>query len=300
MKDPVAENANEKWLFWAIDPIESFIDGGEGEKNHALVISIPGRTPRIFHDPVLWKLGKRAFESLASKFDREITRTVIDAIFYDTVGALVKVWNVHEEILEPLIEGGHIPMINSESKAPLSDQTSIYVDQNDPWTALGHRIEPYIRFFDNTIEVLNLEQGLNDWPYDREFVAAYFTLCHIDNSAMRHAIDDAYKDDYELARYWFDKVDSYQRTREAIDRHATFSKWEKSDAGNIARHADGHEARKLVTEDWNREKTNFRSVERAVNDYYADWLQAKGFKYEPRTITDWIRKYAKTNGIKLR
>lgn len=297
MKDPETEDGGEKWLFWVIDPIESFIDGGEGEKNQALVI--PERTPRILHDPVLWKLGKRAFDSLASKLDREITRTVIDAVFYDTLGALAKLWNGHADILEPRIEGGHIPMINPESRALFTDQTSICVDQTDPWTAHGHQIEPFIRLLDNIFEVVNLEQGLNDWPYDREFVAAYFTLSHIDNSAVRYALDGAYKDDHELARYWFDKFDSYQRTRDAIDRRERFSKWEKSDAGNQVRHAKRNEALNLVTEDWNQNKTRFPSAEKA-GSYYADWLEAKGFEYEPRTITNWIRKYAKNNRIRLR
>lgn len=299
MKNPETNGVSEKWLFWVIDPIESFIDGGEGAKNHALVIPIPGRTPRLLHDPVLWKLGKRAFDSLAKRLDREITRTVIDVVCYETVGALVKVWNGHAEILEPRIEGGHIPMINAESEELVSEQTSICVDQTDPWTALGLRIEPYIRFLDNIFEVVNLEQGFNDWPYDREFVAAYFTLCHIDDSAVRQALDVDYKDDYELARYWFDKVDSYLRTKDAIDRHVTFSKWEKSDSGNKVRHARRNEARSLVTEDWDQNKNTFPSAEKA-GIHYADWLREKGFDYEPRTVTNWIRQYSKDNGIRLR
>lgn len=299
MKDSVAVNANEKWLFWIIDPIESFIDGGEGEKYHALVIPIPGATPRILHDPVLWKLGKRAFDILASKLDREITRKDIDDFFYDSLGDLVELWNEHADILGSRIEGGHIPMINLNSKDSITDYASIYVDQTDPWTAYGHRIEPFIRLLDNIIEAVNLEQRLDDWPYDRELLAAYFTLCHIDNSAVRHALDNAYKDDYELARYWFDKVDSYQRKRDAIDRYVTFSKWEKSDAGNQVRHAKTNKAKRLVIDNFSKGPTEFGGGAQAGR-FYAEWLEGMGYKFEVETITKWIREFAKENGIKLR
>ncbi|QSP93801.1 hypothetical protein LPB19_11400 [Marinobacter salinisoli] len=299
MKDFDGGGTGAKWLYWVIDPIESFKDNGEGEKNHALIIPIPGRAPQIIHNPVLWKFGKRAFDCLASKLDLEITRIVIDTVFYYFLGGLIKVWNGHEEMLEPLIEGGHIRVINSDSEESIPGQESIRVDQTDPWTAYGHRIEPLIRILDNIMETVNLEQDFDDWPYDREFLAAYFTLCHIDNIAVKYALDDAYVDDHELARYWFDKIDNYKRIRDAISRRERFAKWEKSETGNKVRHARRNEARSLVTEDWNDKKTTFASTEKA-GIHYADWLREKGFEYEPRTVTNWIRQYAKDNGIRLR
>ena len=296
MSDLEAKATDEKWRYWVIDPIQSFADGAEGHKNQALII--PGRDPRNLNEPVVWKFGKRAFDILEARLARRITRIDIDVFFYDSLGDLVNLWNEHSDVMRQRFEDGHIPMVNSDSEESISEQESIWVDQTDPWTAYGHRIEPFIRELDNTIETVNLEQSFDDWPYDRELLAAYFTLCHIDNIAVRYALDDACADDHELARYWFDKIDNYKRTRDAINRRERFAKWEKSEAGNKVRHARRNQARSLVTEDWDQKKTTFPSTEKA-GIHYADWLREKGFDYEPRTVTNWIRQFAKDNGIRL-
>jgi hypothetical protein len=65
------------------------------------------------------------------------------------------------------------------------------------------------------------------------------------------------------------------------------------------RHSDTYEAKRLVQEDWSKNRTQFRSAEQA-GLHYADWLEQKGYQFQPRTITGWIREHAKLKSIKLR
>lgn len=74
----------------------------------------------------------------------------------------------------------------------------------------------------------------------------------------------------------------------------------KSEKLNLIRHAKNHEAKQLVIDEWKKRPSAFISAEKA-GGHFADWLEAKGFKkYEPRTVTTWIRSYAKEVGIRLR
>jgi hypothetical protein len=77
---------------------------------------------------------------------------------------------------------------------------------------------------------------------------------------------------------------------------------------NALRHKETHETQSLVTSEWEKEPSRFPSAEQA-GAHFADWLESQkiGRKvkgefvpYQPRTITDWIRKHAKNRGIKLR
>lgn len=68
---------------------------------------------------------------------------------------------------------------------------------------------------------------------------------------------------------------------------------------NIARHQKRNEAMSLVTDEWNRDPNRFSSADKAAN-YFSSWLNEKGIEFEPRTIAEWIRKYAKQIGKKFR
>lgn len=68
---------------------------------------------------------------------------------------------------------------------------------------------------------------------------------------------------------------------------------------NIERHKTRNEARAKAIEEWEKEPSRFRSAEKAGN-YLADWLEQFGYTYEPRTVTTWIREYAKEIGVKFR
>lgn len=74
---------------------------------------------------------------------------------------------------------------------------------------------------------------------------------------------------------------------------------EQSKKMNSARHRKTNEAKHKVIEEWANDKSRFPSAEKA-GLYLADWLEKQGLKYEPRTVTQWIRKHAKETGVKLR
>lgn len=76
-------------------------------------------------------------------------------------------------------------------------------------------------------------------------------------------------------------------------------KAERASQLNKNRHRKNHTAREMVIAEWLKDKSKFSSAEKAGN-YLVDWLFNQGFQYETRTITNWIRDYAKQNGIKLR
>jgi len=68
---------------------------------------------------------------------------------------------------------------------------------------------------------------------------------------------------------------------------------------NIARHQKRNEVKSLVISEWKMDKSKFPSAEKAGGNY-SSWLKDRGFEYEPRTVTGWIRDYAKEIGVKFR
>jgi len=68
---------------------------------------------------------------------------------------------------------------------------------------------------------------------------------------------------------------------------------------NKKKHAKRNQARALVCGEWDKNRSDFPSAEKA-GGHYADWLELHGFKYEPRTVTNWIRDHAKKIGIRIR
>lgn len=65
------------------------------------------------------------------------------------------------------------------------------------------------------------------------------------------------------------------------------------------RHAPRNAVRSMVLSDWEKNISAYPSAEKAGR-HYADWLQAQGHSYEPRTVRDWIRERAKEKGITFR
>ncbi len=68
---------------------------------------------------------------------------------------------------------------------------------------------------------------------------------------------------------------------------------------NIARHQKRNEARSKTIEEWEKSIFQFPSAEKAGR-HYSDWLLENGFDFEPRTVTGWIRDYAKKIGVRFR
>jgi hypothetical protein len=68
---------------------------------------------------------------------------------------------------------------------------------------------------------------------------------------------------------------------------------------NEARHLKTNEAKDIVISEWKKQPTKFPSAEKA-GLHFADYLATRGFDYTPRTVTSWIRAYAKQENIRLR
>ena len=80
---------------------------------------------------------------------------------------------------------------------------------------------------------------------------------------------------------------------------------------NALRHQETNKAKNLVIGEWNKNRSQFSSGEQA-GLHYADWLETQGVFhkhskennsyewYTPRTVTKWIRDYAKEIGFLFR
>lgn len=83
------------------------------------------------------------------------------------------------------------------------------------------------------------------------------------------------------------------------DRHRD-SKRRRAAIMNEKRHAPAREARRLVIEDWLKDRSRFAGADPAGR-FYVDWLKEQGFSIDsPRTISEWIRATAKEKRIRLR
>jgi hypothetical protein len=98
-----------------------------------------------------------------------------------------------------------------------------------------------------------------------------------------------------------------ERTEALRKQHSEYQDlalWEKSERAkelNKRRHATTNHAKDVVSAEWAKSPSKFPSAEKA-GIYFADWLKSQGIvkSIEPRTVTGWIRAYAKQQGIKLR
>ncbi|MEA1081979.1 hypothetical protein [Marinobacter qingdaonensis] len=280
---------------WSFDPIKSFREGEEGEQNKTFIMT--GFDEKPISDPILWEAGKRAFDVVRSKVeDGEITTESFKELRERYPSEMVKVFNSMKEMFDKLITDGRLILL-SEAAEPITELPPITVDPRGFWAHSA--IEPSLVMLDDICEQQCLQMDIECFPYDRELLAAYFTLSHLDTTLIGVSFGDAGGLDYDWVTHWFEKIDAYNRTKRNIELRDECQKRRKSQSMNSGRHAKRNEAVQLVTQDWSKRKSEFRSAEKA-GVYYADWLEARGHEYEPRTITNWIRKYAKDNGIKLR
>lgn len=69
---------------------------------------------------------------------------------------------------------------------------------------------------------------------------------------------------------------------------------------NLSKHRETYEAKAKVIEEWEKNISQFPSAEQA-GVYFSEWLETNNLKkHEPRTITGWLRTYAKTIGVRFR
>lgn len=295
MKNAEVQEVSKKPRSWIIDPIKSFQDGEKGEQNQTIIME--GWDEKTLHDPILWNAGKRAFDLIEKTLGGPVERSKIDDFFNKVPRELIKLWDDYIKDLDPMIKSGKVELYFDDSGKPRKELESLKINP-DGYCAC-FKLEPYILMLDSLHETLNFRYGEDLFGYDRDVVAAYFTLEHVDSTAADVALNDVDSESYLLVTRWFEKIDAYEQTIDAINLRQEYLKITKSQSMNEKRHAKRNEAKRLVTNDWSQRKSEFRSAERAGN-YYAEWLEGKGFEYEPRTITTWIRKYAKDNNIRLR
>lgn len=98
-------------------------------------------------------------------------------------------------------------------------------------------------------------------------------------------------------------AEDYERMRDEIKRdlqaedHA--QRRERSEANNNIRHQENRNIKQSVLDDFALNSRRFDSAEKAA-DHYVDQLQSRGIERSHRTVADWIREYARNNGIRFR
>jgi len=281
-------------MHWIIDPIKSFSPDEIGCRDQQLIQMSDGKP---LNDEVLWRAGKEAFDIIQRGENAKVTQADLDELVQDTPGQLIELWNWHAEFFEQKAQSGGMIIINKDSGQPMTKFERLTVKPDGFWAPF--HIEGSIITLDCFFESYSLQSGKEMFPYNRDLLAAYFTILHVDTSAADIALKDFTPETYFYVTRWLDRLKTYDEIMKAVEHRQESLQREKSRTMNTQRHAKRNEALLLVTADWSERKTDFRSAEKA-GQYYADWLSGKGFEFEPRTITSWIRKFAKENNIILR
>jgi len=283
-------------MYWVIDPFKSFSPNQEGCIKSLIILN--SGDDSSLDDPTLWKAGKRAFDIFQDYSGQELTLEDLDWIFEKVPKELIDACSEFAGRFNAYIESGLLRVVDSESRQEISSFTTP-LDIDPDATNVGFEIEPIFDELDQVFEELSLRMPNEFFPFDRRRAAAYFTILHVDSAAADISLGEVSPDTYYWVKRWFDRLEQYDRIQGVIEERNTRLKSEKSRSMNSARHAKRNKAVELVTSDWNKRKTEFRSAEKA-GIFYSDWLRKQGYEYEPRTITVWIRKFAKENGIALR
>jgi hypothetical protein len=84
-----------------------------------------------------------------------------------------------------------------------------------------------------------------------------------------------------------------------VEEEARGRNLHRSERMNAARHIKNNEAKEMAIKEWEKDRTQFPSAEKAGR-YLADWLESQDLIYEPRTVTLWIRAHAKKKGVIFR
>lgn len=87
--------------------------------------------------------------------------------------------------------------------------------------------------------------------------------------------------------------------RADIAKENSVQQRERSEANNNIRHETNRNIKQSVLDDFAKAPRRFDSAEKAA-DHYVDDLQARGIERSHRTVADWIREYARNNGIRYR
>ena len=137
----------------------------------------------------------------------------------------------------------------------------------------------------DVLELLELEQD-----YD------------VNNSAAEYAIEamDALCYAERIGNVEFLKED-YLRAKEQFINQVAGERTEKHKKLNKIRHANNAAAKNLALTEWERDKSKYLSAAQAGKNI-AEWLENQNskYKYEARTVTEWIRARARETGVRFR
>lgn len=148
-----------------------------------------------------------------------------------------------------------------------------------------------------------LEKGHQDGSMSAD--ERFASICNAGHSATRAMYASCYAERLEETKLLEQELRAFRcevRTREA--QREVAEKQRRSMLGeqlNVHRHAKVNRAKDLVVKEWAKSRARWLSAEKA-GSYFADWVVEQRLleTIEPRTVTGWIRAYAKLTGIRLR
>ena len=94
-----------------------------------------------------------------------------------------------------------------------------------------------------------------------------------------------------------DRVRDELRNELQAEEEAERRQW--SVANNQIRHRDNRDVKQFVLDQFAKDPRKFDSAEKAA-DHFVEVLEQRGTPRSHRTVADWIRAYARTNGIRYR
>lgn len=115
------------------------------------------------------------------------------------------------------------------------------------------------------------------------------------NKKSKSALAEALRQQKSEQQKWIQHCENERKAR-LRDKNSMLGK-----TLNLARHKKNHKAKAIVIAEWAKDTSAFPSAEKAGR-HFADWLVTENIvkTIEPRTVTGWIRDYAKQKGVKLR
>lgn len=278
-----------------IDAIASF-SSEKAQNNDSTIFFLDEGS--FVQDEVLWDLGKQAFDIIEGFLD--VSNSDLENAFFDFQEQVPnKLIELHQSLAEdfnPILGDGDVLLEDPESGNMVRA-----IPKLDHRRALDvFELESYIFLLDELMTTF-ISMGMPAiYPYARREIAAYFTLFHIDASAIDVAMNKISPETYTSPSSWFQRLKLHDHATQTLDAHFARYHREKSARMNSKRHSRRHAALKLVTEEWLTRKNDFPSAEKAGR-FFSDWLREQhGIEFEPRTVTEWIRKFAKSKSISFR
>ncbi|MER2511026.1 MAG: hypothetical protein ABTQ25_01150 [Nitrosomonas ureae] len=169
-----------------------------------------------------------------------------------------------------------------------------------------------INFVDANLDQVKEQMRRSFSPSEYESLIEFAARCYLEGSFMQNQIINFYQGMNSLRlAMGFDSTEAQKQIMDSYRDVYLFQQvmklefyedfFRKRKAGKN-RHKLRNSHKKIVTEKWSENTTEFPSAAKA-GAHYADWLHneyGSPGTYEPRTVTKWILEYAKQHSIRLR